>query len=140
MAELKTQKNDGDVAAFLEGIEDPTRRRDAIRVSEMMARISGEKPSMWGTSIFGFGDYSYPSASKKENTWFKIGLSPRKQSLTLYLMDGFDGYRDLLGRLGPHSTGRACLYIKDMDKVDAAVVEELIESSLSHLDALSSRS
>jgi hypothetical protein len=140
MAELKTQKNDGDVAAFLEGIEDPTRRRDAIRVSEMMARISGEKPSMWGSSIVGFGDYSYPSASKKENTWFKIGLSPRKQSLTLYLMDGFDGYRDLLGRLGPHSTGRACLYIKDMDKVDAAVVEELIESSLSHLDALSSRS
>lgn len=133
MAEIKTQKNGGDVDAFIEGIEDPIRRRDARRVNEVMTRLSGEQPSMWGTSIVGFGDHTYASASNKDNHWFKIGFSPRKQSLTLYVMDGFDGYRELLEKLGPHSTGRACLYIRDLEKVSLPVVEELIGRSLQHL-------
>lgn len=135
MAELKTQQNEGDVDAFLNSIENETRRRDAFAVKEMMTRLSGEEPKMWGTSIVGFGEYPYKNRSGKENRWLKIGLSPRKQSLTLYIMDGFSKYDSLLGELGPHSTGKSCLYIRDLTKVDRDVLEKLINSSLQHVDA-----
>lgn len=130
MAELKTQQNDGDVDAFLESLDNDKRRRDAFTVKEIMTRLSGDEPRMWGSSIVGFGEYTYTSGSGKPSTWMKIGFSPRKQSLTLYIMDGFDDYDALLGELGPHSTGKACLYIKDLEKVDTKVLETLITRSL----------
>lgn len=130
MAELKTQQNDGDVDAFLESLDNDKRRRDAFTVKEIMTRLSGDEPRMWGSSIVGFGEYTYTSGSGKPSTWMKIGFSPRKQSLTLYIMDGFDNYDALLGELGPHSTGKACLYIKDLEKVDTKVLETLITRSL----------
>lgn len=130
MAELKTQQNDGDVEAFLESLDNDKRRRDAFTVKEIMTRLSGDEPRMWGSSIVGFGEYTYTSGSGKPSTWMKIGFSPRKQSLTLYIMDGFDNYDALLGELGPHSTGKACLYIKDLEKVDTKVLETLITRSL----------
>ena len=135
MAELKTQQNDGDVEAFLASVENDRRRRDAIRINEMMTRLSGTDPRMWGASIVGFGEYTYTSGSGKESTWMKIGFSPRKQSLTLYIMDGFDSYQSLLGDLGPHTTGKSCLYIRDLDKVDESVLEALISSSLAYIDS-----
>lgn len=135
MAELKTQQNDGDVSAFIASVEDDRRRRDAHTILEMMARISGEAPRMWGTSIVGFGEYPYANASGKVNTWMKIGFSPRKQATTLYIMDGFDDHAGLLEGLGPHSTGKSCLYIKDLEKVDRDVLEDLMRRSLDHIDA-----
>ena len=135
MAELKTQQNDGDVEEFLASVENDRRRRDAFRMNEIMTRLSGAAPKMWGPSIVGFGEYTYMSGSGRESTWMKIGFSPRKQSLTLYIMDGFDSYESLLDDLGPHSTGKSCLYIRDLDKVDGAVLEELITSSLAHIDS-----
>ena len=135
MAELKTQQNDGDVEAFLASVENDRRRRDALQMNEIMTRLSGAAPKMWGPSIVGFGEYTYMSGSGRESTWMKIGFSPRKQSLTLYIMDGFDSYESLLDDLGPHSTGKSCLYIRDLDKVDGAVLEELITSSLAHIDS-----
>jgi hypothetical protein len=135
MAELKTRKNDGDVDAFLNSVENETRRRDAFKVKDIMSRISGEEPAMWGDSIVGFGEYPYTNRSGKEHKWMKIGFSPRKQSLTLYIMDGFSDYQSLLGELGPHSTGKSCLYIKDLEKVDDDVLERLIVNSLQHIDA-----
>lgn len=136
MAELKTQKNEGDVDAFIASVENDTRRRDAETVKEMMTRLSGEEPSMWGSSIVGYGTYTYTSGSGTENTWFKVGFSPRKQSLTLYIMDGFSNYESLLDQLGPHSIGKSCLYIRDLEKVDKGVLEQLITSSLEHIDAV----
>jgi hypothetical protein len=133
MAELKTKRNDGDVEAFLDSVDDERRRRDARAVTEMMTRLSGEKPTMWGASIIGFGEFRYPSTSGGSRQWFKIGLSPRKQSLTLYIMDGFKEYETLLSQLGSHTTGKSCLYIKDLDSVDHAVLERLIRSSLRHV-------
>lgn len=136
MAELKTQRNDGDVDTFLESIENDRRREDALAVKEIMTRLSGEQPQMWGTSIVGFGPYTYrPKSGGAEHEWFKIGFSPRKQSLTLYIMDGFSNYQSLLGKLGPHSTGKSCLYIKNLEKVDGAVLEELITESIHAVDA-----
>lgn len=135
MAELKTTENDGDVDTFLESIDNETRRRDAFRTKELMTRLSGEEPRMWGTSIVGFGHRSYRTKSGGESEWFKVGFSPRKQSLTLYIMDGFDDYEELLRELGPHSTGKSCLYIKDLENVDEDVLERLITSSITHIEA-----
>ena len=134
MAELKTQKNDGDVDEFLNSVENETRRRDAFAVKEIMTRLTGEEPKMWGNSIVGFGEYPYTNRSGKEHTWMKIGFSPRKQSMTLYIMDGFGSYDSLLGELGPHSTGKSCLYIKDLENVNKEVLETLITNSIDFID------
>lgn len=134
MAEPKTKQNDGDVEAFLNSVGNDRRRRDAFAVNEIMTRLSGEQPKMWGASIIGFGEYPYTNASGKESTWMKIGFSPRKQAMTLYIMDGFDHYDEVLGELGPHSTGKSCLYIKDVEKVDRAVLEDLITRSLTFIN------
>ena len=133
MAERKTQQNDGDVDAFLESVENDTRRRDAFTVKEIMTRLTGDQPTMWGSSIVGYGSYTY--GKNNDNEWFKVGFSPRKQSMTLYIMDGFEGRDAILDRLGPHGTGKSCLYIKDVEKVDRDVLEELISTSLGHMEA-----
>jgi hypothetical protein len=133
MAERKTQQNDGDVDAFLASVPDDRRRRDAIAMNEMMTRISGAAPRMWGPSIVGFGEYRSTDGSGTTSTWMRIGFSPRKQALTLYIMDGFDAYERLLEGLGPHSTGKSCLHIKDLDRVDRDVLEELISESLRYM-------
>ena len=135
MATNKTQENDGDVDDFIASVENDTRRRDSETVLETMTRLSGEEPRMWGTSIVGFGSYTYkPKAGGSENSWFKVGFSPRKQSLTLYIMDGFSSYDELLGKLGRHSTGRSCLYIKNLEDVDSDVLEELISQSIASVE------
>lgn len=135
MAELRTQPNDRDVDAFLASVENDRRRRDAVMMKEIMSRLSGLEPRMWGDSIVGFGEYHYTTGSGKRATWMRTGFSPRKQALTLYIMDGFDSYDALLDRLGPHSTGRACLYIKDLEKVDTEALETLISASIEHVAA-----
>ena len=115
---------------FLESVENDRRREDAIAVLEIMKRLSGEEPEMWGTSIVGFGPYVYkPTPTGSRTEWFKIGFSPRKQSMVLYIMDGFTSYQSLLSDLGPHSTGKSCLYIKNLEKVDQDVLEKLISES-----------
>ena len=135
MAEIKTQQNEGDVDSFLNSVENERRRRDSFTIKEIMTRLSGEEPKMWGESIVGFGEYPYTNRSGQENKWMKIGFSPRKQSMTLYIMDGFANYRSLLGDLGPHSTGKSCLYIKDVEKVDNDFLEQLITDSLTFINA-----
>lgn len=135
MAELKTQPHDGDVDDFLASVENDRRRRDAIAMKEIMTRLSGSEARMWGPSIVGFGEYHYTSGSGKRTAWMRTGFAPRKQALTLYIMDGFTEYESLLEQLGPHSTGRACLYLKDLSKVDADVLETLIATSLEHVAA-----
>lgn len=135
MAGPKTRPNDADVDAFLESVENERRRRDAFAVKEMMTRLSGSEPRMWGSSIVGFGEYHSTDHAGKPTSWMRIGFSPRKQALTLYIMDGFDSYETLLDELGPHSTGRACLYIRNLDEIDRTALESLIEASLRHVGA-----
>ena len=130
MAEPKTKKNDASVEGFLAGVENERRREDSFVVLEMMKRITGEEPTMWGSSIVGFGSYHYRYASGREGDWPRIGFSPRKQSLTLYVMPGFSSYDDLLSRLGKHRTGKSCLYVNKLADVDMDVLEQLIRSSL----------
>lgn len=126
---LVTVENDGSVTDFLDTVAHPVRRRDAYTVLALMGRVTGEPARMWGTSIVGFGTYHYVYASGREGDWMALGFSPRKAATTVYLMDGFDGREELLARLGPHTLGSSCLYLKDLTTVDLEVLEELARVS-----------
>jgi hypothetical protein len=133
MADLKTRPTGGDVDAFVRAIADETRREDCLKLLELMGRVTGVAPRMWGSSIVGFGSYHYQYASGREGDWFLTGFSPRKRDLTLYIMAGFEGYGDLLARLGPHRTGKSCLYVKRLADLDLEVLEALVAASVKHM-------
>ena len=130
---IQTTRNDGDVDLFLGSIGNERRREDCRSVVEMMREITGEEPAMWGPSIVGFGSYHYRYKSGHEGDFFHVGVSPRKQSLSLYIMPGFDEYSGLLERLGKHKTGKACLYINKLDDVDTDVLRELIRKAVTYM-------
>jgi len=88
---------------------------------------------MWGTSTVGFGSYHYKYESGREGVWFKIGFSPRKKSLTLYIMDGFSQYADLLSRLGKYTTGKSCLYVKKLEDIDLSTLRKLVKKSVEYV-------
>ncbi len=133
MAELKTQENNASVEAFLAGVENTRRREDALEVVEIMREISGLEPKMWGKAIIGFGSYDYTYASGRSGTWMRLGLSPRKQKLVVYIMDDYSGREELMARLGKHKTGKSCLYLNKLDDIDRDVLRELIRTSLDHM-------
>jgi len=137
VATIKTQRNDGDVDAFLATVGDDTRREDARAVCDLMAEVTGDPPEMWGDAIVGFGDRRYRNGTGKVAEWFVVGFSPRKLNLTLYIMDGFEQYDDLLGALGKHTTGKSCLYVKRLADVDLQVLKRLVETSVAHVRATS---
>lgn len=129
MAEIKTQKTDDSVDDFITGIEDDRKREDSKTLLDIMERVTGEGPSMWGPSIIGFGDQQYKYESGREGEWFKIGFSPRKQNLTLYVTDYIPDGDPLLANLGKHTTGKACIYIKRLEDVDIGILEKLVKRS-----------
>jgi hypothetical protein len=127
MAEIKTQKTAASVSSFLNAIPDEVRRRECKTVAKLMKDATGARPRMWGATIVGFGDMLCRSpATGREVDWFLTGFSPRKESLTLYLMPGLAAHGALLKRLGKHSTGKSCLYIKRLEDVDQGVLKRLI--------------
>ena len=130
MAGPKTRPTDADVGAFLESVPDERRRDDAKAVCRLMQEITGEEPVLWGTSIVGFGSTPLRYASGRELGWPLVGFSPRKAATTVYLMDGFEERGDLLARLGPHSVGKSCLYLKRLSDVDLDVLRELVAESV----------
>ncbi len=133
MAELKTKQNDGDVIAFISSVQDEQKRRDSLKILDLMKEVTQEEPKMWGDSIIGFGNYHYKYASGREGDWLLTGFSPRKQNLSLYIMSGFDSYPDLLHKLGKYKTGAACLYIKRIADIDLDVLKELVRRSVAHM-------
>jgi len=124
-----TAPTDADVTEFLDGVTHAVRRRDADRLVELYGRITGEPPVMWGPTMIGFGTYHYRYASGREGDAGAAGFSPRKAATTIYLPDGTAAHADLLARLGPHTTGVSCVYVKDLDAVDLAVLEEVLRRS-----------
>ena len=127
--EAKTVENDGDVDAFLAAVEHPVRRRDGFVLKELYERVTGEPARMWGDAIVGFGYHHYEYASGHSGDVGAAGFSPRKTATTVYVMDGFEDYADELARLGPHSTSKSCLYLKDLEKIDIDVLASIIERS-----------
>jgi len=131
----KTLPTDADVSAFVAAVKSPVRRRDAETLLEIMGRVTGLPPVMWGPSIIGFGEYRIRYASGREGVMAAAGFSPRSTSSTVYLADGCERHADLLAGLGPHTTGASCLYLKDLSTVDLAVLEELIAASYAAVTA-----
>lgn len=135
MAELKTKPTKLSVSKFIAGIADKEQREDSKVLVKMMSDVTSAEPKLWGTSIIGFGNWHYKSASGREGDWFATGFSPRKQALVLYLMGGFQGQPDLMKKLGKHKTGKGCLYIKRLSDVDGKVLKHLISASVKALDS-----
>ena len=131
-ASNKTNETDASVAAFLDGVAPDARRQDARALCELMQRVSGLAPKLWGASIVGFGSYHYRYESGREGDAPLVGFSPRKANLALYVLrqDRSDLYPDLLARLGPHTRGVSCLYLKRLADADLEVLEEIIRTSL----------
>lgn len=128
-----TRPTDADVAAFLDAVEHPVRRRDAETLLALMRRVTGQEAQMWGPTIVGFGSYHYRYASGREGDAPGAGFSPRTAASTVYLLDGFDGREDVLAALGPHTMGKGCLYLKDLTKIDLLTLERLVHASYESL-------
>lgn len=129
MTEIKTQENDASIPDYLATVSD-LRRMECETVMSIMRRVTGEKPKMWGNSIIGFGRYRYENTKGKEFRWMLTGVSPRKSSLSVYIMPGFEPFVGLLDDLGPHKIGKSCLYITRLEKVDLKILENLIDQSV----------
>ena len=129
MAELKTKLNDASVEDFLNTVEDEQKRKDCLEIVKIMKQVTKEEPKMWGPSIIGFGSYHYKYESGREGDMMQIGFSPRKQNITLYVGLGDNTENPLLKKLGKHTTGKGCLYIKKLADVDKQVLQDLITNS-----------
>src|SRR5215471_14894830 len=130
MAENKTKPTKLSVAAFVDGLTDPTKRADAKALVKLMQSAAGEEPKMWGPSIIGFGSYHYKYESGREGDIPVVAFSPRKAATVLYGMTGFSEAAALLAKLGKHTTGKGCLYIQKLADVDQQVLEALVVRSL----------
>lgn len=134
MAELKTKPNDSSVDDFIDSIESETKRDDCRVLLKLIGKITNEEPRMWGTSIVGFGDYHYKYNSGREGDWFLSGFSPRKQSLTIYMMGGYGTESEsLLSKLGKHKSSVGCLYVNKLADIDMKILEKLIIISIEKL-------
>jgi len=127
MAEPKTKQTEQSVSKFINDIPDTVKRKDCKTVAAVMSEISGYKPKMWGPSIVGFGTYREKYAGGRENDWPLIAFSPRKQNLTLYVLSESAEETQLLKKLGKHTTGNSCLYIKQLSDVDLPTLKTLMQ-------------
>jgi Domain of unknown function (DU1801) len=135
MAEPKVKPTERSVNAFLKGITDQSRRADCYAMVDMMKRVTGTEPIIWGTGLVGFGNYHYKYASGHEGDCFITGFAARKSALTLYITAGVARFPRLLEKLGKHKAGKGCLYIKKLDDVNLSVLEDLLKQSADHTKA-----
>lgn len=123
-----------DIDAFLEKVTPAVRRRDARTMLELMRRATGVEPELHGTGI-GYGTYHYKYASGREGDAPAAGFAPRKAAMSVYLMDGIGAHREALAKLGPHTHGVGCLYLKNLDDIDLGVLESIVTASYRTLTA-----
>jgi hypothetical protein len=123
----KTAPTDGDVGAFLGSIADEQRRGDAHLLVDLMREVTGQPPVLWGPSIIGFGSRHYRYPSGREGDTAAVGFSPRKAQTVLYLTGDLDRYDDLLAQLGPHKTGKSCLYLKRVDHAGRQALRDIVD-------------
>lgn len=133
MPEAKTKPTDRSVDAYLADIADPVRVADCRALIDLMKRITGENPVLWGPSIVGFGKYRYPTASGKPGESCVTGFSSRKPDLSIYLLIGGTNRERLLEKLGRHKMGKSCLSIRRLEDVDLTVLEQLIRDSVAEV-------
>ena len=130
MADNKTKPTKVSVAAFIGALTDETRRTHAKMLVKLMQKASSEKAQMWGPSIIGFGSHHYRYDSGREGDMPLIAFSPRKAATVLYNVTGFSGSDRLLAKLGKHTSGKGCLYVKKLADVDQNVLQALLAQSV----------
>ena len=133
MAGNKTVANQLSPRTFIDEVEDRQKRADCRELMKLMARLTGKRAKMWGTTIVGYGSYHYRYASGREGDFFLMGFSPRKQALAIYVVAGFSKFPDLMRKLGKYKTGKSCLYVKRLADIDLNVLEQLLVGSRDHL-------
>jgi hypothetical protein len=130
MAENKTKPTQQSVAAYIDAIPDETKRNDARTLIELMQAASGEEPKMWGPSIIGFGTCHYRYESGREGDMPLAGFSPRKAATVFYGLHAAPNAEEMLAKLGKHTSGKGCVYIKKLADVDQKVLKTLIKKSI----------
>lgn len=130
---LKTSKNNASVSEFLNSIESDQLKKDSKALLKVFKEVTGKKPHMWGGSIIGFGEYTYYRANGAEGRFMATGFSPRKSGPTIYIMPGYENYKDILEKLGPHKLGKSCLYLKNLEGIDMQVFKKLVKQGMKDL-------
>ncbi|WP_394690288.1 DUF1801 domain-containing protein [Hoeflea sp.] len=130
MPENKTKPIPINPAAVISALDEGPRKRDAETLDAMMQRVSGAEPVMWGAAMFGYGSYGYTYSSGRTGTFFRVGFALRNRQLVVYVIPGFEGMENELARLGPHKTGKSCLYLKRLDDIDLDVLERIVARSI----------
>ena len=132
----KTVETDASVNKFVESIKDDTRREEVRAVITLMTRSTKASPKMWGSAIVGFGNYRYKYPSGREGDWFIAGLSPRKASLTLYILPGLHVHAANLKALGKFTTGKSCIYIRRLKDVNLPILEKMVRQAVGDIRKL----
>jgi len=135
MAQNKTQATAQSVAAFLDAVEHPTRRADALALDALFREVTGWQPRMWGESIVGYGQYHYRYDSGREGDFLATGFSPRKANLSIYILPGYADFGPILADLGKHRIGKSCLYLNKLADIDTEALRRLIRAGLDDLAA-----
>lgn len=125
----KTRANESSVDAFVDSLSDLRQQEEAKQLIKLYREATQNEPVMWGDSIIGFDQFPIKYADGRELDWLMTGFSPRKGKFSLYIMDSFDKYAELLNRLGKYKTGKSCLYVKKLADIDSAVLSSLISAS-----------
>jgi len=133
MAELKTQPTDTSAESLVASIADDARRADCLVLLDLMRRATGVEPVVWNSGVVGFGTFHYTSSSGREGDWFPVGFASRKAAITVYLGLNLDDAAGFLARLGKHTTGMGCIYIKRLADVDLGVLEELVADAYTRI-------
>jgi hypothetical protein len=133
MADNKTVETNASVYDFFDSIEQAQKQADSREMIALMRKLTGCEPRLWGSSLVGFGSYHYRYESGREGEFFLTGFSPRKSAFTVYIMPGFERYQARMKKLGPHKTGKSCLYLKNLDAIDRDVLEEIIRDSVEYM-------
>ena len=135
MAASKTKPTKVSVEDFIDALTEESKRADAWALVDLMRHATGDEPAMWGPSIVGFGSYHYKYESGREGDSPIVGFSPRKAAIVLYIVPGFSAFESLLGKLGKHTTDKACLYIKRLADVEQDVLDMLVVKSVAAVRA-----
>lgn len=131
LVQIKTKETTASATDFINKLPDEQKRKDSLVILEMMKKASGEEPKMWGSSIIGFGNKRYKSPNTgREVDWMKIGFSPRKANLSIYVTMSVKDHEAALKKLGKHKTGVGCLYINRLSDVDVKVLQGIINASM----------
>ncbi len=137
MAKIKTTQTSKSVTSFITAIPDDKKRKDSFSIIEIMQKLTGFEPKMWGPSIVGFGKYHYKYNSGHEGDMPLAAFSPRSTAIVIYLSDTFENKDELFKKLGKYTAGKVCLYIKKLEDIDLTVLEKMITNSINHTLSLS---